>query len=680
MPDSNDDKISEEINQLREQLLDHNYRYHVLDDPTVTDAEYDHLFFKLQFLEDKYPQFITDDSPTQRVGSKPEGGLAEVKHDIPMLSLSNGFTHQDVQAFVKRIKDRLHTDQAIEFVAEPKLDGLAVSLIYENGKLIQAATRGDGASGENITGNVKTIKTVPLKLKGDFLNTRIEVRGEVIMTHQGFAQLNRQQDELETGKRYVNPRNAAAGSLRQLDPAITATRPLEIYFYSLDQFEGVSNQFKTHFEKLSFIKRSGLRVNPNISKIKDAEGCIKAHRKLEKLRESLAYDIDGIVYKVNRLDYQQSLGFVARAPRWALAHKFPAQEETTKVNSIEVQVGRTGAITPVARLEPVFVGGVTVSNATLHNQAEIKRLDVRVGDAVIIRRAGDVIPEVVKVIKSRRPKNSKAYVFPKLCPVCDSEIVYEDSEIIARCSGGLYCPAQLKESIKHFASRKAMDIEGLGSKLVEQLVDAKIIKTVADIYNLDKSTIASLERMAEKSAQNLVDAIEKSKTTTFARFLYSLGINHVGKTTAEVLANHFINLESLQSADMEELQSIEDIGPIVACSIVNFFHEDHNQSVIKELLSQGVRWPAEVEKSEVPTDSAFKDKTVVLTGTLSIPREEAKAAISRLGGKVTSSVSKKTDFVIVGDNPGSKAEKAEKLGVEIIDETTFQQYANSLRN
>ena len=671
-------KVKAEIKQLRQLLRDHNYRYHVLDNPSVTDSRYDQLFSQLQSLEHEYPQFISDESPTQRVGSKPEDGFTQVKHDIPMLSLSNGFSDEDVQAFIKRVKDRLNTDDEIEFVAEPKLDGLAVSLIYENGKLIQAATRGDGATGENITANVKTIESVPLKLRGEFSNTKVEVRGEVIMTHQGFAQLNRQQDEQETGKRYVNPRNAAAGSLRQLDPAITATRPLEIYFYSLDQFAGLENKFETHWDKLEFVKRSGLRINPNISKVQGAKGCIKAHQHLAQLRESLPYDIDGIVYKVNRLNYQQSLGFVARAPRWALAHKFPAQEETTRVNSIEVQVGRTGAITPVARLEPVFVGGVTVSNATLHNQDEIDRLDVRVGDAVIIRRAGDVIPEVVQIIKSKRPKDSKPYVLPKSCPVCDSEIVYEDSEIIARCSGGLYCPAQLKEGIKHFASRKAMDIEGLGSKLVEQLVVAEKINTVADIYKLDKTAIVGLERMADKSAQNLIEAIEKSKITTFSRFLYALGINHVGETTAQVLANTFADLQSLQQADLESLQCVEDIGPIVAQSIVTFFNEAHNQSVINELLAQGLLWP-KIEKFEIPDDSVFKDKTVVLTGTLSMSREQAKSIIISLGGKVTSSVSKKTDFVIIGENAGSKAQRAEKLGVNIIDENTFQQFAKLLK-
>ena len=675
----NDKKVLAEIQLLRQQIEDHNYRYHVLDQPAITDAEYDRLFNKLQQLEQQFPQYVISESPTQRVGSKLSDGFAQIKHDIPMLSLSNAFEQEDVYAFVNRIKDRLSIEQEVEFIAEPKLDGLAVSLIYENGTLAQAATRGDGATGEDITANVKTIKTVPLKLRGDFSGTRIEVRGEVILTHEGFAELNRQQDEQQTGKRYVNPRNAAAGSLRQLDPSITASRPLEIYFYSLDQFDGIEKRFKTQLEKLDFARQAGLRINPNMAVVKDAQACINAYKKLVKLRESLSYDIDGIVYKVNRLDYQQSLGFVARAPRWALAHKFPAQEETTVVNSIEVQVGRTGAITPVARLEPVFVGGATVSNATLHNQAEIERLDVRVGDTVIIRRAGDVIPEVVKVINEKRPKQSKPFIFPASCPVCDSEIVYQDSEIIARCSGGLFCPAQLKEGIKHFVSRKAMDIEGLGSKLVEQMVDTEIISTVADIYELDKTTVADLERMADKSAQNLIEAIEKSKTTTLARFLYALGINHVGETTAETLANEFGELNSLMDADLEELQSIEDVGPIVAQSIVNFFHEKHNQDVIKKLLELGINWPA-IEKAKPPDDSLFKDKTVVLTGALSIPREQAKSIITTLGGKVTSSVSKKTDFVLVGENPGSKAEKAEKLGVEIIDESTLQQYANLLRN
>ena len=664
--------ISAQIDSLRAQLREHNYRYYVLDDPDVTDAEYDRLFSELQSLEHQYPELISADSPTTRVGSKPDEGIAQITHELAMLSLSNAFSDEDVVAFVKRISDRLGVQEDIEFVAEPKLDGLAVSLVYINGILTQAATRGDGYTGEDITANIKTIKSVPLRLRGKFDSTKIEVRGEVIMTHAGFEKLNQQQDEMETGKRYVNPRNAAAGSLRQLDPAVTAKRPLEIYFYSLDQAQGISRQFVSHAEKLSFIKDAGLRVNPLLQIVIGAQGCIKAHRELEKKRQSLGYDIDGIVYKVNRLSYQNSLGFVARAPRWALAHKFPAQEETTIVNSIEVQVGRTGAITPVARLEPVFVGGVTVSNVTLHNKSEIERQDIRVGDTVIVRRAGDVIPEVVKVVKNRRPKYSKPYLFPSQCPVCDSEIVYEDSEIIARCSGGLYCSAQLIEGIKHFASRKAMDIEGLGSKLVEQLVEERHIKTVADIYHLDKDSIIKLERMADKSAQNLVDAIEKSKSTTLAKFLYALGITHVGETTAQALADEFANLDALKSAGIEQLQSVDDIGPVVAQSVVNFFKESHNVEVIDKLIKAGIHWP-KIEKAEISEDHVFYNKTLVITGTLSKPREAFSSLIKQVGGKVTSSVSKNTDYVLVGDNPGSKAEKAEKLGVDIIDENAFNQ-------
>ena len=665
-------KMITKIKSLSDKLHEHSYRYHVLDDPAVTDAEYDRLFTELQRLESQHPELIFEDSPTQRVGAKPSDGFSQVRHDIPMLSLSNAFSEEDVYAFAKRINDRLGQHDDIDFVAEPKLDGLAVSLIYENGLFVQAATRGDGTTGEDISANVRTIKSVPLKLRGDFDNTKIEVRGEVIMSHQGFSALNRQQDELQTGKRYVNPRNAAAGSLRQLDPAVTATRALEIYFYSLDQTQGLSTLFKTHSEKMNFLQTSGCRINPLLKVVKGASGCIKAHQQLAAQRDSLDYDIDGIVYKVNRLDYQQSLGFVARAPRWALAHKFPAQEETTQVNAIEVQVGRTGAITPVARLEPVFVGGVTVSNATLHNKSEIERLDVRVGDTVVIRRAGDVIPEVVKVLENKRQKNSTAFDFPTLCPICESEIVYEDSEIIARCSGGLFCPAQLKEGIKHFASRKAMDIEGLGSKLVDQLVDQGHIKSAADLYKLDVETVASLERMAEKSAQNLIDGIEASKSTTLAKFLYALGITHVGESTAEVLANEFAQLDALQSADLTHLQTIDDVGPVVAKSIVDFFHEPHNQSIICQLLEAGIHWP-KIEKQAVSTDNPLFDKTVVITGTLSKPREQISDLVKSFGAKVSSSVSKKTDFVIVGDNPGSKAVKAEKLGVEIIDEKQLMQ-------
>ena len=664
--------IAVEIGSLREQLRDHSYRYYVLDDPNVSDAQYDRLFAKLQQLEQQHPTLITVDSPTLRVGSKPDKGFAQIAHELPMLSLANAFSDEDVGAFVKRVSDRLGTDENIEFAAEPKLDGLAVSLIYTDGLLTQAATRGDGATGEDITANIKTIKSVPLRLRGDFDSTRLEVRGEVIMTHAGFKKLNLQQDEMETGKRYVNPRNAAAGSLRQLDPAITATRPLEIYFYSLDQIEGIDHKFVTHTEKFEFIKDTGLRVNPLLQIVRGVKGCIKAHQQLAVKRQSLGYDIDGIVYKVNRLDYQNSLGFVARAPRWALAHKFPAQEETTVVNSIEVQVGRTGAITPVARLEPVFVGGVTVSNVTLHNKSEIERQDIRVGDTVVVRRAGDVIPEVVKVVEKKRSKNSKPYDFPTLCPVCESKIVYEGSEIIARCSGGLYCSAQLMQGIKHFASRKAMDIDGLGSKLVEQLVEDGHIKTVADIYQLDKDSIIKLERMAEKSAQNLVDAIETSKTTTLAKFLYALGITHVGETTAQALANEFAEIDSLRAADFEKLEAVDDIGPVVAMSIINFFKESHNIEVVEKLVESGIRWP-KIEKAVISRDHVFFNKTLVITGTLSKPRESFSALIKQCGGKVTSSVSKKTDYVLVGDNPGSKAEKADRLGIDIIDEEKFNQ-------
>ena len=667
---SNTKDIVSQIDSLREQLREHNYRYHVLDDPKVSDAQYDRLFVKLQQLEDEFPELKTADSPTGRVGNKPDKGFAQINHELPMLSLANAFSEEDVSAYVKRISDRLGSDEIIEFAAEPKLDGLAVSLIYTDGLLKQAATRGDGSSGEDITANIRTIKSVPLKLRGNFNSTKLEVRGEVIMTHEGFKQLNLQQDKLETGKRYVNPRNAAAGSLRQLDPAITATRPLEIYFYSLDQVEGVNKHFTTHTEKLDFIKKAGLRVNPNVQIVMGEKGCIKAHQQLEEKRQSLGYDIDGIVYKVNRLDLQNSLGFVARAPRWALAHKFPAQEETTVVNSIDVQVGRTGAITPVARLEPVFVGGVTVSNVTLHNKSEIERQDIRVGDTVVVRRAGDVIPEVVKVVEDKRPKTSKPFVFPSHCPVCDSEIVYEDSEIIARCSGGLYCSAQLTEGIKHFASRKAMDIEGLGSKLVEQLVEDGHIKTVADIFHLEKDSVIELERMAEKSAQNLIDAIEKSKTTTLAKFLFALGITHVGETTAQALANEFADLTALKSADLQALQDIDDIGPVVAESVVGFFKENHNVEVIDKLIDSGIHWP-KIEKLSVSQDHIFYNKTFVITGTLSKPREAFSTLIKQFGGKVTSSVSKKTDYVLVGDNPGSKAEKAQRLGIEIIDEDEF---------
>lgn len=652
---------------LREQIEQHNYLYYVLDAPRITDAEYDELLHELEQLESSYPQLVTPDSPTQRVGAAPLAAFETVKHEVPMLSLSNAFSDDEVKAFDKRIRERVGRDQ-IEYLAEPKLDGLAVSLLYEDAELVRAATRGDGTTGEDVTQNVRTIRSVPLHLRGKYIPQRLEVRGEVFMSRDGFRRLNEQQKKLD-GKMFVNPRNAAAGSLRQLDPRLTAQRPLEALFYAVGDVQGKLPDDQKGL--LSALKNWGLRVSPLAAVVTGLDGCLRYYRRLANRRDELPYDIDGIVYKVNDIRLQNQLGYISRAPRWALAHKFPAQEQSTRVNSIEVQVGRTGAVTPVARLEPVFVGGVTVSNATLHNRAEIERLDVRVGDTVIIRRAGDVIPEIVSVDKQRRPKKARSFRFPKKCPVCGSEIVYEGEGIIARCSGGLFCSAQRKESIKHFASRRAMDIEGLGDKLVEQLVAMELVDNVADLYALQEEQLAGLERMAEKSARNLIKALTASKNTTLARFLFALGIPQVGETTAKQLAVHYGALAPLMKADEEELQEIADIGPVVAHSIYTFFRQPHNKDVITRLRRSGITWK-EGKPAPLGGDGPLKDKTFVLTGTLaSMTRDEAKARLQALGAKVTGSVSKKTDFVVVGKDPGSKADKARDLGIEMLDEPAF---------
>jgi len=559
------EKIQKQAAALRKQLQYHNHRYYVLDDPEVPDAEYDRLFRELQELESDNPSLITTDSPTQRVGANPLPSFEEVKHVIPMLSLGNAFSDDEVKSFGKRISDRLNVAD-IEFMAEPKLDGLAISLLYEEGILVRAATRGDGVTGENVTQNVRTIHSVPLRLVGNDYPRILEVRGEVYMSKQGFEALNKRQEQ-NNEKLFANPRNAAAGSLRQLDSKITATRPLAIFCYGIGQIEGKKLP-NSQSSILEYLKEWGLRVCPEVKVVKSLDECLVYYRHISEQRSSLPYEIDGIVYKVNPLSQQETLGFVSRAPRWAIAHKFPAQEKLTKLLAIDVQVGRTGAITPVARLEPVEVGGVTVTNATLHNHDEIERIDVRVGDTVVIYRAGDVIPKVASVIKSRRPKNSRKYKMPTHCPECGSELVRAEGEAILRCSGGLYCPAQRKEAIKHFASRRAMDVEGLGDKLVDQLVDASLINNVADLYRLKPDELAGLDRMAEKSAENLITALESSKSTTLAKFIYSLGIREVGEATALNLANNFGNLESVESADTEALLKVTDVGPIVASNIV----------------------------------------------------------------------------------------------------------------
>lgn len=661
------EKIQKQAAALREQLNHHNYRYYVLDDPEIPDAEYDRLFRKLQELESTHPALITTDSPTQRVGAQPLSSFDEVKHAIPMLSLGNAFSDEEVEKFGKRIADRLDVAD-IEFVAEPKLDGLAISLLYEDGMLVRAATRGDGITGENVTQNVRTIHSVPLRLVGKNYPRVLEVRGEVYMPKAGFELLNKRQKKIGE-KLFANPRNAAAGSLRQLDSKITATRPLAIFCYGVGTVDGKKIPDR-HSAILECLQTWGLRVCPEIKVVRGMDECLAYYRHINEQRNDLPYEIDGVVYKVNRLDQQETLGFVSRAPRWAIAHKFPAQEELTKLLDINVQVGRTGALTPVARLEPVVVGGVTVTNATLHNQDEIDRMDLRIGDTVVVYRAGDVIPKVASVVKSRRPKNTRKYKMKKICPECDSDVVQVEGEAIMRCSGGLFCPAQRKEAIKHFASRRAMDIEGLGDKLVDQLVDTRLISDVADLYALKLKDLVGLERMAEKSAQNLIDALEASKLTTLAKFIFSLGIREVGEATALSLANHFGKLEAVESADIETLLTVPDIGPVVASNIVTFFQQAHNLEVIQKLRQFNVSW-SDVEVIDV-NKLPLAGKTVVLTGTLTkMARSDAKDKLQKLGAKVAGSVSKKTDLVVAGEAAGSKLEKAEALGIKIINEQAF---------
>ena len=653
------------VSILRNLLNHHSYQYYVLDEPEIPDAEYDRLYRELQALEHQYPELVTLDSPTQRVGDKPLDGFSQVKHEIPMLSLDNVFNEEELSAFYKRVKDRLAIDEPIEFAAEPKLDGLAISLLYKDGVLVRAGTRGDGTTGEDVTHNIRTIHSVPLHLQGDDYPTLLEVRGEVFMPKAGFEKLN--QAAIKNGeKTFANPRNAAAGSLRQLDSKIAASRPLAMYCYAVGKVDGMDS-VETHSEMLNHLLKWGLPLCKERALVKDIKGCLEYFEKMSAQRASLPYDIDGIVYKVNRLNWQKELGFVARAPRWAIAHKFPAQEEMTVVNDIEFQVGRTGAITPVARLDPVFVGGVTVSNATLHNMDEVERKDVRIGDTVIIRRAGDVIPEVVSVVPGSRKQGAYKVKLPDHCPVCQSDVVREEGEAVARCTGGLFCQAQRKESIKHFASRKAMDVDGLGDKLVEQLVDEKLIDHVDDLYSLTIEQLSKLERMGEKSSTNLIDALEKSKSTRLERFIYALGIREVGEATALSLSQHFGSLDKLLAANIDELQNVPDVGPVVAAHIVHFFQQKHNLEVIKKLREAGICW----QNVDVVNqgDQSLAGKTFVITGTLSaMSRDEAKRLLQLKGAKVSGSVSKKTSAVIVGDNPGSKAAKAEQLGVEILSE------------
>ena len=668
--------IQTQIDNLRKTLRQYEYEYHVLDNPTVPDSEYDRLFHQLKALELEHPEFLTSDSPTQRVGAKPLSGFSQIRHEIPMLSLDNAFSDEEFNAFVKRIEDRLIVlPKPLTFCCEPKLDGLAVSILYVNGVLTQAATRGDGTTGEDITANIRTIRNIPLQLLTDNPPARLEVRGEVFMPHAGFERLN--EYALEHGeKTFANPRNAAAGSLRQLDPNITSKRPLVLNAYGIGIAEGVELP-NTHYARLQWLKSIGIPVNPEIRLCNGTNEVLDFYRDIQNKRSSLGYDIDGTVLKINDIALQNELGFISKAPRWAIAYKFPAQEELTVLNDVEFQVGRTGAITPVAKLEPVFVAGVTVSNATLHNGDEIERLNIAIGDTVIIRRAGDVIPQIIGVLHERRPDNAKPIIFPTNCPVCDSQIIRIEGEAVARCTGGLFCAAQRKEALKHFVSRKAMDIDGIGGKLIEQLVDRELIHTPADLFKLDLTTLTRLERMGAKSAENALNSLEKAKSTTLARFIFALGIREVGEATALNLANHFKTLDALKAADLEQLQQVPDVGEVVANRIFVFWREAHNVAVVDDLIAQGVHWET-VEVKEA-SENLFKDKTVVLTGTLTqMGRNEAKALLQQLGAKVSGSVSSKTDFVIAGDAAGSKLAKAQELNIPVLTEEEFLEQVNVL--
>lgn len=660
-------EIEERIKTLRSQIVQFNDEYYRQDAPTITDAEYDRLFAELQQLEAAFPILLNNDSPTQRVGAAPLDKFSQINHALPMLSLDNVFDETALKAFDQRIKDRLNTLDKINYAAEPKLDGLAISLRYEKGKLVSAATRGDGNVGEDVTANVRTIRTVPLTLNTLTPPEVIEIRGEIYMPKAGFKQLNAQQ-LADNKKLFVNPRNAAAGSLRQLDSRVTASRPLALYCYGIGELKGQKRP-QSHRETMNWIAQLGGSVCSEIQTVTGVEACLNYIQTLAEKRVQLDYDIDGVVFKVNDITLQNRLGFVSRAPRWAVAFKFPAQEEMTTVEAIDIQVGRTGALTPVARLTPVFVGGVTVSNATLHNEDEVRRKDVRIGDTVIVRRAGDVIPEIVTVVVAKRPDNATKFVMPDVCPICSSVIERLTGEAIARCSGGLFCAAQRKQAIKHFASRKAMDIDGLGDKLVEQLVDAELIQNPADLFTLTKVQLMALERMGDKSADNLLTALAAAKQTRFARFLYALGIREVGEATARALALHFVYLDKLQMAEEAALWEIEDVGPVVAKHIHTFFRQPHNLEVIERLLAQGIVWPTEKPEYAV---SELVGKTIVLTGTLeTLSRSEVKEKLLALGAKVAGSVSAKTDYVVAGRDAGSKLNKAESLGIEVVDEQTL---------
>ncbi|MEM7206831.1 MAG: NAD-dependent DNA ligase LigA [Pseudomonadota bacterium] len=667
---SADKQSRERSAQLREILNYHNTQYYVYDDPQVDDADYDALFHELRALEERFPDLMTPDSPTQRVGAAPLEGFETVTHSVPMLSLGNAFSDDDVHDFDRRVRERLEReDEHVDYVGEVKLDGLAVSLRYENGVFVRGATRGDGTTGEDITQNLRTIGQIPLVIDQNRAPKVLEVRGEVYLPLSGFHKMNEAAVAREE-KTYANPRNAAAGSLRQLDSRVTAKRPLAIFCYALGYSEG-GTMPDTHTDTLAMLRELGFPVNPLGKVVKGPKGCLAYYRDMQAQRADLPYEIDGIVYKVNRLDWQRELGQVSRSPRWAVAHKFPAQERKTKLLSVEFQIGRTGAVTPVARLDPVVVGGVTVSNATLHNMDEVRRKDIHVGDTVVVRRAGDVIPEVARVLLDKRPDDAETIQLPVYCPECGTAIEQLDGEAVARCPAGQVCPAQRKQSIIHFASRYALDIEGLGDKLIEQLVDGGYIETAAQLFELDVELLAGLERMGSKSAQNLVDALQKSKSTTFARFIYALGIREVGEATAANLASAFGGIDALREADLEALENVSDVGPIVAQHIQRFFSNDANRTLVDSLLAAGIGWPQEAQAPQYA--QSLEGNTYVITGTLSgMTRDQVKHELQLRGAKVSGSVSKKTTALIAGEAAGSKLSKAESLGVTVLGEADLE--------
>jgi len=660
-----------QVDKLRQEINAHNRRYYGLDDANITDQAYDQLYRQLQQLEQQYSELESPESPTQRVGTSPSTHFESVDHEVAMLSLDNAFDVLEMQAFEKRLGDRVITNKApLHFTAEPKLDGLAVSLLYDNGTLIRAATRGDGKTGENITANVRTLKSIPLVLKGRHLPTLIEVRGEVYMDHAGFEKLNNNQRQIE-GKVFANPRNAAAGSLRLLDSRITARRPLTFCSYAIGWVEGYKLP-DSQFQRMQYLSALGLPISPYIERVMSVQGCLDYRQQILEKRDQLEFDIDGVVFKLDDISQQQQAGYVSRAPRWAIAYKFPAQEVMTKLLEVDFQVGRTGAITPVARLEPVSVGGVMVSNATLHNMAEIARKDVRIGDVVIVRRAGDVIPEVVAPVIEQRKFELRLPKMLTHCPVCQSEVIKPEGQAAYRCTGGLVCAAQRKEGIKHFASRKALDIDGLGDKLIEQMVELKMIQSIGDLYHLEMPQLSALERMAEKSATNLLKSLEASKSTTFARFIYALGIREVGQATAEALALFFRDIKALMATNFETLQEVDDVGPVVADNIIHFFEQPCNIEVVADLLEQGVHWP-EITAPDPINALPLAGQTFVITGTLDgLSREQAALRLKQRGAKVSSSVSAKTTAVIAGEKPGSKITKADSLGVDVLSQSQFE--------